>query len=173
MSMTFKGELRDGEIRDGYARISGMSFKVMSEHEGLYDLSYKGTYVPNVPKESIENNYVPIADVLKHIGEEYDGKVISGMTSMNDVQVKFPDGTTQAGYSYKDVPNLTKPVVAPEPVCFEADPKSKRNLSYELRMANGRKCRVDMSTADYPAYAVYFTDGLKECKFIRKEMVNL
>lgn len=173
MSMTFKGELRDGEIRDGYARISGMSFKVMSEHEGLYDLSYKGTYVPNVSKESIENNCVPIADVLKHIGEEYDGKVISGMTSMNDVQVKFPDGTTQAGYAYKDVPNLTKPVVAPEPVCFEADPKSKRNLSYEMRMANGRKCRVDMSTADYPAYAVYFTDGLKECKFIRKEMVNL
>ena len=42
-----------------------------------------------------------------------------------------------------------------------------------MRMANGRKCRVDMSTADYPAYAVYFTDGLKECKFIRKEMVNL
>ena len=67
MSMTFKGELRDGEIRDGYARINGMSFKVMSEHEGLYDLSYKGTYVPNVPKESIENDCVPIADVLKHI----------------------------------------------------------------------------------------------------------
>lgn len=167
--------LTNGVVKGNYVRLNDITFRIMSQHEDTMDLYYSGTYIPNVPKKDIANNAVPMADVLKHVGEELNGKVISSMQSMNDVEVTFPDGTTQAGYKYKDIASIQKPMIAPEPVIIEEDESKSRGYSSPYLMANGRPFVVDMTSfnSGNNSVTIKFMDGLKEVKCISREMLCL